>query len=135
MFDYYYQLDLSNHFLFGEKNRFFFDIFNLFLIRYITKIPSIRIFRYGAQNVSVVSREISFSFFFIVFAMVIACRPIPNDKKYTVHAIDLSIQRNCVYFSLSEGGFSAACSLEHIVQRPRELILFRCQLTWHLAAR
>lgn len=67
--------------------------------------------------------------------MVIACRPIPNDKKYTVHAIDLSIQRNCVYFSLSEGGFSAACSLEHIVQRPRELILFRCQLTWHLAAR
>lgn len=76
-----------------------------------------------------------FLFFFIVFAMVIACRPIPNDKKYTVHAIDLSIQRNCVYFSLSEGGFSAACSLEHIVQRPRELILFRCQLTWHLAAR
>lgn len=67
--------------------------------------------------------------------MVIACGAIPNDKKYTQRAIDLSIQRNCVHVSLSEGGFCVGCSVEHIVQRPGELILLRCQLTWHLAAR
>lgn len=65
---------------------------------------------------------------------VIACRPIPNDKKYTGHM--LSIQRNCVCFPLSGGRFlSVGCTPKRIVQRPGELILFRCRLTWHLAAR
>lgn len=59
-----------------------------------------------------------------------------KKKVYTRNDIDLSIQRNCVhYVSLPEGGFCVGCSLERIVQRPGELILFRCQLTRHLAAR
>lgn len=70
--------------------------------------------------------------------MVIACRTTPNDKKkkvYTRNGIDLSIQRNCVHVRSPEGGFCVGRTLERIVQRPGELILFRCQLTRHLAAR
>lgn len=78
----------------------------------------------------------------VAFAMVIACRTTPNDKKkkrkkgiHTEQGIDLSIQRNCVHVWLPEGGFCVGRTLERIVQRPGELILFRCQLTRRLPAR
>lgn len=60
---------------------------------------------------------------------------IKKKKVYTRNGIDLSIQRNCVHVRSPEGGFCVGRTLERIVQRPGELILFRCQLTRHLAAR
>ena len=80
------------------------------------------------------SREVPF--FFSIFATVIACRPIPNDKKYTGHVLSISrFNETACAFRCRRAVSPLAVTLKRIVQRPGELILFRCRLTWHLAAR